>query len=1030
MKRTFWTTLVVGAALGVCLCLADGARAESGAGPSASVDVQRSWADAKASLKQGAYRQALESLDVILSNTPNDPWAQLYHTLCELRLKAPSPIIQLTPAQLVALKEQLRQEERAHRKSRAQQKSIERQIHKEQAKWDKQLDVLQRQAERDDTLKRKRAQAEAVQQARAERATLRELAQTQALQSPQPAQPAAAANAPQTTIQPAPAFPSSGPAVPSEQPVSPSGSPSTTAQPQGSSSVKSPASSSTIPEGSVELSKVVVPVSPVQSSATSVLPTHPKPPRGAVQITGDKMSVSPERKIALAEGNVEMVSGTATLTCDRLTLFTDTKDVYAEGHVRLEDGNQIFRGELAHYNFETKKGRFLQGTISSPPWIEHGRSVEYLAEGVYEVTPGYITSCELEPPHFKFYGRRAIVFADDKLARARNVALFVDRLPLLYLPWLSFSEKQSPFFIIPGKKKPWGPFTLMGYRYELPGPAKQRGTVHLDWRRFFGWGMGLDHKFDSEQLGNGLFKFYYNEEQNMTRKKEDLPKGAAQKRYRLLWRHRWQPLPDTTILTDIQKYSDKDYRKEFLFHEEFTSDTTPDSFISLVTNDPSYSLTALLRKRINSFQTVDAGTPNVLPQVTFDVRPQRIGDTQLFTQTHFDVAKLSTQLANSGVKTKVTRVDWFHQLSYALNLFRPIEVTPRAGLRETFYTRRIDTKQSDFFSGQFSLGADASLKLFRIFPVTTNVLGLDLHTLRHVITPTISFNYYHPPTVSNALLNFAAANTPSNEITFGLENKLQTKRVVTGGKLGSVDLARLLISVPYDFRSNGNKSGGRLRDWPVKLELYPWRWMRLESNTTVPSHFPRGTQTGARDARIQTWNLDLVIVGGKGAPQAQNASGIQAPPPLTAFQPGPRKGEEELTFMPRGQWYLGLGHRYSQNDKTETVLEFDWRLSEKWQIGTFHRFTWKEVAPNPGGSGTLKQFNNLREWQYSLRRDLHDWVGELTYRANRGFGDELFLTLTLKAFPRIPIATSESYHQTKLGSQSSPFSPGQFRSGP
>jgi hypothetical protein len=47
---------------------------------------------------------------------------------------------------------------------------------------------------------------------------------------------------------------------------------------------------------------------------------------------------------------------------------------------------------------------------------------------------------------------------------------------------------------------------------------------------------------------------------------------------------------------------------------------------------------------------------------------------------------------------------------------------------------------------------------------------------------------------------------------------------------------------------------------------------------------------------------------------------------------------------------------------------------------------------------------------------------------DREFGEELYFTLTLKAYPELPIEMSESYHQPKLGSQNSPFSPirGQF----
>ncbi len=98
-------------------------------------------------------------------------------------------------------------------------------------------------------------------------------------------------------------------------------------------------------------------------------------------------------------------------------------------------------------------------------------------------------------------------------------------------------------------------------------------------------------------------------------------------------------------------------------------------------------------------------------------------------------------------------------------------------------------------------------------------------------------------------------------------------------------------------------------------------------------------------------------------------------------------------------------------------MQFDWRLSEKWQINTFHRLTWKEV------SGASKRFNNVREYQYTLTRDLHDWLAEFVYRVDREFGEELLFTMTLKAFPEMPIAFGDSYHQPKFGSQSSPFSP-------
>ena len=922
-------------------------------------DLEGHWQDARRFLRQGAYEDARRSLKAILTATPDDPWAQAYHTLCERRLQSSQPFTQLTPEQLREVQQRLQREEQAQRRAAARQKAMERTVRTEQERWDRQLEAQEQQAKRQEQL------------------TQREVKAAETARAKREAEPAALAKAEPEAEEPSP-----------------------------------PTVSSL--EGAVELAPVTVPAAATEPEevVSPSLIGRTMPPGGSVQINARQMSVSPDRSLAFADGDVEVVFENTVLTCDHLTLFTDTKDVYAEGRVRIEEGTQLFRGELAHYNLETKKGRFLQGTVSSPPWHEHGRTIEHLAEGVYEVTPGYLTSCELEPPHFKFSGRRAIVFADDKLARMRNVALVVDRVPFFYLPWLLVADRQSPFFIIPGKKKPWEQFALMGYRYELPGPANQKGTMKLDWRRAFGWGTGLDHQFNDPRLGKGLLRLYYNEQPNGREPLEALPKGAEGDRYRVLWRHLWQPLQNTTVVTNIQEFSDANFRKDFLFRDEFVEDDVPESFISMVRGDEAFTLTGVVRKRMNRFQT----ETEAFPQLTFDVREQRIADSQLFSKSTFDIANLQTKNAHSENDTDVVRADWFQQLSYALGLFRPIEVTPRAGIRQTYYTKdsqggseRLQGER-DVISGQFSAGADASLKLFRIFPVVTNVLGLNVNVLRHVLTPTVSYSYTHQPTIPSSLLNFATAIGTSNQLSFGIENKLQTKQPDGAGKLKAFDLARFLVSLPYTFHGNGNKQGGRIGDWSFDLELYPWPWLRLESDWVIPSHFIKGT----RDDRIQRWNLDLVMVGGRGKPQAQSAPDIRTPQ-ARAFEPGPRGGIELL--VPQGQWYLGLGHRYAQNDKTEDVLQFDWRVSEKWEIGTFHRFTWKEVA-----SGS-KRFTNVREYQYALRRDLHDWIAEMVYRVDREFGEELFLTLTLKAYPQLPIEFGTSYHQPKLGSQSSPFSP-------
>ncbi len=947
------------------------------------------WQQVKQFIAQGSYRDALSALERLATVAPDDPFLPAYRALCEKRLRAEDQWVRLTPAQLMTAHEALNRENASQRRAQAQAEAIERQIRREQAGWDAQLKVLRRQSLREQHAQ-ERAKKLEVKRRRENARRVRQLVQRQSPPT---------VVSPPISPQPAVKLPAPSPVIPLE-----------TSTPEPSVAVTIPAQPTPPVPGAVELESVQVQVE------------VPARPPGAVQIFADQMNMMQERNLADARGHVRVVFEGGELTCDHMTLFTDTKDVYAQGNVRIEQGAEVFRAETAHYNMNTHKGRFLQGHTAQPPWYTGGQVSEHLAEGVTRVIPGYVTTCSHDPPHFRFQGRSALVFGDEKIVHGRHVTLFVEDFPLIYLPWLSVADRQSPFFFIPGKNKLWEHFLLMGYRYEWP--ADHKGALRWDWRRAFGWGFGVDHRFETppEKFGKGLIKLYYNEERNMRRPESDLPKGAAMFRYRALVRHHWYPLPDTSMVTDYQRFSDEDFRKEFLFREEYLEDKISDAMVSTITGTDGYSLGVLGTKRVNRFQGMD----EALPQVTLDLRPQRIGESNLFSETKLDVANLNRKRARSDNDTDVNRVDWFQRLSYAVNWFRPVETTSKVGVRQTYHSKDIQggaerpQGKRDVISGQFSMGADASLKLFRIFPVVSNLAGLNLNLLRHVVTPTLAYSYAHRPTAPASLFTFPTSEGTGNAVTMGLENKLQTKRSrEVGGTPQSVDLARWSLSLPYTFRGHGNKQGGRYGDWAFDVELTPWPWLRIESDWKYPSHFVKGS----RDRRLTAWNLDVAMVGGtrrdtggekKGTLQKEASRADLQSFPVQGYQPGPRGALASL-LLPEGQWYVGLGHRYSHNDKTDEVIQFDRRLSNKWELSTYHRFTFKEVA------GSSKRFNRVREYQYTLRRDLHDWLAELMYRVDREFGEEIFFTLTLKAYPEMPIEFGEAYHQPKLGSQSSRF---------
>ena len=61
-----------------------------------------------------------------------------------------------------------------------------------------------------------------------------------------------------------------------------------------------------------------------------------------------------EGGIAVAEGNVIIQYGPTTIYADYGEYHPDTHDVFVRGHVRIYSSGEVFVGERAVYNLETK----------------------------------------------------------------------------------------------------------------------------------------------------------------------------------------------------------------------------------------------------------------------------------------------------------------------------------------------------------------------------------------------------------------------------------------------------------------------------------------------------------------------------------------------------------------------------------------------------------------------------------------------------------------------------------------------------
>ncbi|MFH1997044.1 MAG: LPS export ABC transporter periplasmic protein LptC, partial [Candidatus Omnitrophota bacterium] len=234
-----------------------------------------------------------------------------------------------------------------------------------------------------------------------------------------------------------------------------------------------------------------------------------------ITVTGDKVEFLHEKKKVIASENVVITYKDVKLTCNEVIVYLDTREAVAQGNVRITQQGALLTGDKINYNFETKRGTWINGTISAAPWHGRSKEVEKLSDKEIELRKGSISTCDLKKPHYRFQAREVKIFLDDKIT-AKNMTLFVGDMPIFYLPLYvhKLDSKRPQMSVMAGRDKDWGYYGLTAWRYFFGDD--NRGDIRLDYRQKKGLAEGIDHYYSTKELGSGSAKFYFLNENDMT----------------------------------------------------------------------------------------------------------------------------------------------------------------------------------------------------------------------------------------------------------------------------------------------------------------------------------------------------------------------------------------------------------------------------------------------------------------------------------------------------------------------------------
>lgn len=676
-----------------------------------------------------------------------------------------------------------------------------------------------------------------------------------------------------------------------------------------------------------------------------------------VIVKGKKVEYLRDQKKVIGTGNVSISYGEVKLTCDKITVYTDTNEAICEGNVKISQPGASMEGEKINYNFSEKKGYALESSVNVRPFYARARRVEQAGEKEFGLENGYITTSDLEKPHYRIEAKEVRLFLDRKIV-AKHIFFYIGDTPVFYLPLYvqPLSGKYPDVTVVPGRTSDWGYYALTAWRYFFNDDSK--GHVHLDYRERKGLAEGLDYSYNAKELGSGIARVYY------THENDDLTvdkSGSTDDRWRMQYRHKTDLPKNSTFTAEFNKLSDRDFIKDFVYRE-FEENPDPDNYILFRTQAPSYVLSLLGRKRMNDFFTV----VEKLPEAKLEINSQRLWRTNFYYQSENSITNFIKRYdeADGKPREESFRADNFHKLSYSTKLFNFLYTTPFMATRQTFYSRNKWKDKSNLRS-IFEGGIDLSAKFYRIFDVESNLLSLDLHRLRHIVTPQAAYLVRHQPTISpENLYQFDGTDSivHHNGFSLSLENKLQTKRP-DGEGMKTVDLARFIVSSDYIFRLKKKslmpQGIGKFGDIGFKLELWPYTWFSVNSDMTLDY----------KDYDIKTANMDFYVDMGK-------------------------------------KFTLGIGHRYENTGSSRTSQltgELFYNINDEWKFKIYERF---DISGE-----------NWEEQQYTIFKDLHSWLAELSLNIR---DDEYtaWLVFRLKAFPKVPLGLFETtYRRTRPGGQ-------------
>ncbi|MFH0983951.1 MAG: LPS assembly protein LptD [Candidatus Omnitrophota bacterium] len=687
-----------------------------------------------------------------------------------------------------------------------------------------------------------------------------------------------------------------------------------------------------------------------------------------VEAVADSLEYSKDSKKMIARGNAVITYQKTRILADYAEVETDAKKAYAKGHVMIFQGDAPrLQGEEIYYDFGNHTGSFPNARAMNDPWYAKGADIRQIREGVDKIQNGSVTTCNLEKPHYEIRSKKATLYVDEKIVMY-SVTIRVLGKPVFWLPMLNvpLNWPSIPVQVNQGYSKKNGVY--FGLMKGVTLNKHLWGKAMVDWRQKRGIGGGWKQYYHYGKWARGNIKLYWTQDKKApTMNYIDPATGQAGNpfdrleerkhgRGEITWRHRTDLDDKTSVLLRYQRLSDPYFLQEF-FEREYRGDIQPHSFVTTTRNAERYGAMIHLEKKMNSYETM----VERLPEVRLDWKNQPFYKQLVYNESRvqFDSLKLFSTPYSNNHKSAV-RTDAYSRWYMPLK-WNDFSFTPYAGYRGTEYSQQYSSNASRY-RNVIDYGADLRTHFYKTHDVSFEKMGIEINQLRHIAVPSLGFQGATSTVNREKLIHFDTVDMVDDaaKLVLGLENRLQTKRVV-GGKMRRVDVVSLNTYLFYDMIpsfENPYQKGPRFSTLENKLILRPYEW--LETQTRVQFDFA--------SHYLKRTDQDFIV----------------------------RKGKWRFIFgySQVHDFYDYLTDVAVQKSQ-QFIIDARYKINPLWMAGGYIRWdtadrtrlndvTWNN---NMNSVTNGSQGYGIQEWELSAIRDLHDFLLEFGLNSRHSLAD-------------------------------------------